>query len=108
MFYIHFLLLLKYFTIAFANSYQCSSDFPLVTDLSQEDCDLEGKYFEEEHDGCFPGCYSACKLEITINYSKCCSYSFTVSNIAIPCDPQRCPPGYECTGNYCEIDEGNN
>lgn len=68
MLYLHFLLLLQYFTIAFASSYQCSSDFPLVTDLSQEDCDLEGKYFEEEHDGCFPGCYSARKQKMHIKF----------------------------------------
>lgn len=65
-----FLFLLGLFTATRSSSYQCNSEFPLVTDLSQEDCDLEGKYFEEDHDGCFPGCYSACEVSSSV-FTKC-------------------------------------
>lgn len=44
------------------SDYQCSSDFIVVSDLSQEDCELDDKYYEEENAGCFPGCYSAGNL----------------------------------------------
>lgn len=61
--YLQLLFLLQFLCLNTLSSddYQCGSNFPLVTDLSQEDCDLEGKYYEEEHEGCFPGCYSARK-----------------------------------------------
>lgn len=59
--YLQLLFLLQFLCFTLGSDYQCSSDYPLITDLSQEDCDLEGQYYEEDHDGCFPGCYTARK-----------------------------------------------
>lgn len=56
------LILLNCALVSFAVSdYRCSDNFPVVTDLSQNECDLESKYFDSNYDDCFPGCYTAGK-----------------------------------------------
>ncbi|GJQ83428.1 hypothetical protein Trydic_g14208 [Trypoxylus dichotomus] len=68
----------------------CESDlFPLVTDLTPDDCDNENNYYYRENgvNDCFPACLEAVE--------------------SFGCGILMCPPGYYCVATRCSVNSSS-